>query len=209
MEANNINIEEFSEVLTDVRKAYRFTYIFQRRVMDLVEFIGKYYKFKYLGGYSHYSKTILKGKGKLRDSAWEFLPMYHFEFQFITPEIDNRQLIFSILCQCDTGFYDTGLSEKNKDSIDVFKSAEESETFLHLVFREINSDINHYKNYMYKTKSAKLIPNNSFQFNENELLIGQKFPLLNFFDENRTKLSLIEFDNHCSEYGIIFRSKIK
>lgn len=205
MESNKVETKEFNIILNDVRKAYRFIYVFQRRVMDLVKFIGNHYGFSYQGGYSNYSEPFKKGRGKLENSAWEFLPMYHIEFQFTTPHIGGRELVFSILLQCDTGFYDTELDESRKTNLELFKSPEESETFLHLVLREHGSNINDYKRNRLKSTSLELFPDETSNSNQKGILVGYKVLLSELINEKNTKELLKKFEDHCASNSIILR----
>jgi hypothetical protein len=74
---------DFENALIDVRKAYRLLYLYQRRVMDLVQFIGDSLTFRYAGGWSWFSDNTPKGgKGSLENWAWDWINMYFYEFNF-------------------------------------------------------------------------------------------------------------------------------
>ena len=79
----NLTKQELEKVFIDVRKAYRLLYHYQKRVLDLVKFIGDELDFKYHGGWVKFSEQCPRnGKGALTNSAWEWLPMYYYQFHY-------------------------------------------------------------------------------------------------------------------------------
>ena len=113
----NLKKEELKDILVDVRKSYRLLFKYQRRVLDLVKYIGNYYGFTYFGGYSWFSKlTPRKGKGYLENWSWDWLNMYLYDFHFQDKIRENEIIKFSILIQSDSGYYDSISEEKNEIS---------------------------------------------------------------------------------------------
>lgn len=199
MAADKIEKDEFGKMLIDVRRSYRFLYLFQQRILDLVKFIGNYYQFPYYGGWSHFSNTIRKGKGKLENWAWDWLPMYDYDFVFSTPiklkEEDSDTLIFSVLLQCDTGYFDLNKpSSEQRTQIQTFIPPAQSNTFLHIVLRENKRSIQDYKNTQVKSNSRE-----KFYDDSTGLIIGYKFPLVNFLDESSTRTQLKIFADYVAE----------
>lgn len=125
----NINPNDFSEILTDVRKAYRLLFLFQTRIQDLIQYIGTGYSFSFESGWSKFSQHPKKGKGvRLNQWAWDWLPYYLYEFYMGHRTINGIQAHFAIVLQSDTGFFD--LSNIDRLDIDAFQTVEASETRL-------------------------------------------------------------------------------
>lgn len=204
MESHKIEKEELKDMLVDVRKAYRFLYVFQERVLDLIKYIESYYGTSYIGGYVHYSDPLSHGKDKLDKSAWDFLPMYHFEYQFIVSDPNDNEFILSVLIQCDTGFYDTdNMLNGDKKELEKYKSPEESKSFIHLVLREeSDSDINDYKIKLGRVKSTSPYhyPNQNTPSYQG-IFVGYKCELFELLNESKTIEFLGEFDKLCEQNG--------
>lgn len=197
MAPDKIDEKRMRKMLIEVRRSYRFLYLFQQRILDLVKFIGLHYQFTYYGGWSHYSRTIRKGKGsKLENWAWDWLPMYDYDFVFSTTLKINKEdpetLIFSALLQCDSGYYDlNNPSQEQKNQIQAFNPPESSRTFLHLVLRENRRNIQDYKNTQVKSDSKI-----DFYDTKNQsagLIIGRKIPLEELINEEKTRTHLKVF----------------
>lgn len=124
-----MNSLDFEKALIDVRKAYRLLFLYQKRVMELVQFLGDSLSFSYGGGYSWFSEnTPRSGKGSLDNYPWDWLNMYYYEFNFTTKEVSGNKFKFSILLQSDTGYYDS--DSDNALDIKSFLPVEESQTRL-------------------------------------------------------------------------------
>lgn len=96
-----------SETLQEVRASYRLLYNFQKRVLDLVYYIGTKYGYTYLGGFPKYSNPAPKrGKGHLENWAWDWLNMYYYEFGFNRKKVNNKDLCFSVFLLADNGHYE-------------------------------------------------------------------------------------------------------
>ena len=52
-----MNKEEFKQTLVEVRRAYRLLYLYQRRTLDLIDFIGNEMSFTFNGGHSKFSNA--------------------------------------------------------------------------------------------------------------------------------------------------------
>ena len=75
--------QNIKDTLQEARKAYRFLYDYQKRILDLVSYIGGKYGFRYRGGYSKFSNSSPRdGKGNLGNWAWDWLNLYFYEFNF-------------------------------------------------------------------------------------------------------------------------------
>ena len=201
MASNKIDEKGMKNMLVEVRRSYRFLYLFQQRVLDLVKFIGLHYQFTYHGGWSHYSSTIRKGKGsKLENWAWDWLPMYHYDFVFSTKiklnEEDSETLVFSALLQCDSAYYDLNKpSQEQKKMIETFNPPESSKTFLHLILRENRRKVQDYKNTQVKSDSEE----DFYDHSEAGLIIGRKIPLEKLINEEKTRAHLSDFAKYIFE----------
>ena len=122
-----MNKNEFEETLIEVRRAYRLIYLYQRRVLDLVNFIGNNLSVTFHSGWSKFSDPIgVQTRVNLKRWSWDWLQLYFYEFHF--GEV-REGIKFSLLLQSDSGFFegDTG----NKLEISKFLNAEESRTRLY------------------------------------------------------------------------------
>lgn len=122
-----------AEIFTEVRKAYRILFDYQTRILDLMDFIEKSYAISFSGGFSQFSSTVPK-KGKLNLWAWDWLPMYYYEFFFEKKTVDGH-LRLSVFLLNDSGFYDAEMDEKAPDklNIDSYSKPESSSTKLILL----------------------------------------------------------------------------
>lgn len=130
--------EKQNEVFLEVRKAYRFLFEYQKRVLELADYIGNTLGFNYLGGYPKFSNvTPRNGYGTLNSWAWDWLNMYFYEFRFI-PHKDKKtqkdKVNFSVFILNDTGYYDVEKERRaDKTKTDTYKSVEDSASKLILV----------------------------------------------------------------------------
>jgi hypothetical protein len=189
---NALNKEELNDVFLDVRKSYRLLYLYQRRVMDLVAFIGRYYGFSYVQGWSEFSSAREPKKLKLDNWAWDMLGMYCFTFQFSTKDFgDYKDVELLVLLVSDTGFYD------NKDNvygdevhIEKFEDVNKSTTQLHLLLKTNNKDWKCYDSVINASS-----PNFEGKFDTDDFLIGKKYDLADFMNEASTLEQLKDFED--------------
>lgn len=193
--------EEFDEVLKDVRSSYRFLYQYQKRLMDLTTFIGNHWDFQFDTGESIFSgppktwKNIDPGK----HWAWDFLLLYNYNFVYSSKTLGEWERVrLMINTVSDTGFYDSQGQVKTR--IQDFASVEESKTQLHIILKTQGID---WRNYTDKQFTA-LSENDGFAQNENkdQLLIGKKYDLSRFIDEEKTLLVLKDFEDFCKLNGV-------
>lgn len=128
---------DIRQTLLEARKAYRFLYEYQKRILDLVNFIGDKFGFSYQGGYPKFSVVTPRyGKGDWTSWAWDWLNMYYYEFNFEgKEETNNNKIYFSIFVLNDTGFFKAKeKNEKNekadKEYTNTFEDVESSESKL-------------------------------------------------------------------------------
>jgi hypothetical protein len=120
-------MNEFDNLLENVRNSYRLLYSFNRRLLDLMKYIGKRFNIPYAGGWAKFSNPSPGyGKGNLDAKAWDWLNLYFYEFTFVKEEIK-----FSIIFQADTGRWD---SEVDNLEIEKFEKADKSKSKLIFIF---------------------------------------------------------------------------
>ncbi len=108
------------ELLIEVRKSYRLLYQYQKRILDLVDYIGKKYGLNYNGGYPKFSGvTPRNGSGNLNLWAWDWLNMYYYEFHFSHKKSGNDTLFFSVFLLNDNGFFKNNNEKKNKQNVNL------------------------------------------------------------------------------------------
>lgn len=124
-----ISKNDFRESLIDVRKAYRLLYEYQRRILDLMKYIGNYYDRELYAGFPIYSQiTPRKTSVRFEKWAWDWLNMYLYEFNFGLKD-DVR---FISVIESDSGYYDAGYPRDKRD-IKVYNSPELSTSRIYLI----------------------------------------------------------------------------
>lgn len=100
-------MEELRKALCDVRKAHRIIYAYQKRMMDIVRFIGKKLDFGCVEGYKHFSNGAPK-KIYSATWAWDYIYSYLYEYYLGAKDIPetNREYALSIFQYSDTGYFD-------------------------------------------------------------------------------------------------------
>lgn len=134
MQTNNID-----NITLEARKAYRFLFEYQSRILDLMKFIQSNYDLKYYGGLPMFSDAApQKGRGDLDNWSWDWLNMYYYQFSFFynNDKSEETGKFFSAFIINDTGYYESLFAGKITDTpqgrldINSFKAAEESQTRL-------------------------------------------------------------------------------
>lgn len=196
MENPRILTSEFEEVLKDVRSSYRLLYQYQKRVMDLVTFIGNYWGFQFDSGESIFSgppatwKRIDPG----RHWAWDFLLLYNYNFVFSAKTYGrwtNLRLMINITS--DTGYYDN--SNPTKTRVQDFAPVEDSRTQLHIILKTQGIAWNSYMDKQYTALSES---DSFFEITEEDkVILGKKYDLRRFLDEEKTMEVLKDFEDFC------------
>ena len=132
-------MQSIDEVTLNVRKAYRFLFQYQCRILDLMSFVSSSLGLVYQGGYPKFSNAAPNsGRGKLDHWAWDWLNMYFYEFHFcLDGEYLNDKCLadkvkFSAFIVNDTGYYDSVLveDEDKRLYVEKFETVEKSKTKL-------------------------------------------------------------------------------
>lgn len=196
MELNNLNTD-FDSVFLDVRRAYRLLYLYQRRVMDLMKFIGNHLGLRYAGGWCQYSGTTPRnGKGSLDNWAWDWLNMYQYEFNFAQKTIDGRAIRFSVFLISDTAFFDGDLEDECE--LKAYPPAEASDTrLLFLAGKDAwHGDFEDFWE-NYKKTATDYIRNN-----DNGMVVVRSLPLKQFVNGNLAEQALKSYTQLCTANGI-------
>lgn len=196
---------EIKKTLLEARKAYRFLYEYQRRILDLVDFISKKYDYTYQGGYSKFSNvTPRDGKGNLKSWAWDWLNMYYYEFHFNTRKVGNDEIHFSIFVLNDTGFFKA--KEKNektdKPYTYTFENVEFSESKLIFVVGKNQWIGKGFAKDDWGTSEFVLEETGIYQEDENQLMLFKSYSLEKFTDEESALRCIGDFQKYCSENKI-------
>lgn len=195
---------QLDSTLIDVRKAYRLLYLYQRRVMDLAHYIGSKLDFRHAENRSSYCFTQHPKIVKHHHWAWDLLPMYNMAFVFHSRRIEGfseeGKLFINIVS--DTGFYDSEVN--NKLEINQFCSPENAATELHLVLTLRDKIPDEYHSRFQKQGETTMILESASDSTTASgiWLVGKKFPLTDFLDEESTNQSLEKFIGLCQENGI-------
>lgn len=196
MELTPLNAD-FDAVFLDVRRAYRLLYLYQRRVMDLMKFIGGHLGLRYAGGWCHYSSTTPRnGKGSLDNWAWDWLNMYQYEFHFASRVIDAREIRFSVILVSDTAFFDAGLEDEC--DLKAYPPVEKAETRLVLL---AGKDAWHgeFEDFWenYKKTAADYV-----RTNEKGTVIARSVPLKQFVNGTLAEQTMISYTQFVAANGI-------
>ncbi len=185
---NNINNSNVEALLCDVRKAYRLLHIYQKRVLDLVNFISNYWGFKLNSGNPWFSNaSFQRSSVKLNQWPWDWLPMYCYNFYF------NREgdipLWLGIIIQSDTGYYDNMNVDINSPL--EFPSPKDSDTRIILLIND--------KPWLEREDGA--FSKNKIEY-EGDDCYGKAYPLSLFSNEKSAKEQMEDFVLYCSTKGI-------
>lgn len=196
MELNNQNTD-FDSVFLDVRRAYRLLYLYQRRVMDVMKFIGNQLSLRYAGGWCQYSgPTPRNGKGSLDNWAWDWLNMYLYEFNFASRLVDNKEIRFSVFLVSDTAVFDAGLDDEC--DLTAYPPAESADT--RLVFlagkNAWHGDFDDFWE-NYKKDAPDYV-----RVNTTGTIIVKSFPLKEFVNGHLAEQAITKFTELCNVNGI-------
>lgn len=127
---------EFEESLKDVRMAYRLLAVYQRRLLDTVDFIFNEFETTYGKWYGHFSDIARSGKSiDLKSWSWDWLPMYLCQFKSVEISIDQDNYYLQIIHMGDSGFFDLNNSTNaDKAHVEKFYDISISDTKLLFTF---------------------------------------------------------------------------
>lgn len=174
----------------EIRKAYRLLFDYQRRILNLIQFIGSTYNIPYKKGKPLFSS---RGTNRLDNWAWDWIYMYCYEFHFQRNEEDDT-LWFSVILKNDSGYFESNLEDSSIDRLDIekFKDVEKSSTDLIFMAGEPNWNFD-------ILKEATI---NESRYIEEQKVFYKKYALENFFTEENTLIQLKDFENNCLKHSI-------
>ncbi|MBI6117952.1 hypothetical protein [Salegentibacter maritimus] len=192
-----LNSAEFHDVLKDIRSSYRLLALYQRRVLDVVKYIGNQYNFNFTSGWSKFSNASLNGtRASIEKWSWDWLSMYLYEFNMGKREINGGTYFFRIIHQADTGFFDENeKTDISKLDISKFGNVEVASTRLFLVLTKDRDGWPFQKN---------LLDNNLSKNSEglicNENWMGVPYEMERFYNRSTTDKVLADFNQKVKLY---------
>jgi hypothetical protein len=196
----NTNPEELEAVFTDVRKAYRLLYHYQRRVMDTVRYISNLLSINLQSGHPIFS-DLTPGENKRPDLdrwAWDWLNMYFYEFYCTAKKIDTDTYQFAIQIQSDTGCYDTGANELDIENYSPAELAATRLIFIYSKNRWKGEQQEDHKRFTGFHSIPALSANQPSTFKEehdngDKFFVMMTMPLENLVDESSIKSEIDRF----------------
>lgn len=198
---DNLTPAEFERSLQDVRLAYRLLAVYQRRLLDTIDFIFKQFGTSEGKWYGHFSNPATNAKSlSLKSWSWDWLSMYFSQFKSLEQQIGADKYYLQIVHMADSGYFDVAKSSKiNKTDIDQFAPVSISESKLFFTFSKNTNEAP--LQFILKDKVNSL---------ENRVLIVEgdwaaiAYPLKDFFDKNTTIKVVSELKTEFSKaFGIV------
>jgi len=191
-----MNKNEFEKTLIEVRKSYRLIYLYQRRVLDLVNFIGSKLSLNFHSGWSKFSNPAgTNTRVKLNKWAWDWLMLYFYEFHF---GIVRKDIRFSIILQSDSGFFES--DSNNKLDVSKFLNTEESSTNLYFVVGDgiWGCPIENFLQEHFKSEETEFRK----EISDNKIWLAKSYDLTEFLDEKSTIRIINDFLKYTESNGV-------
>jgi hypothetical protein len=196
---DKLNTTEIKDALKDVRSAYRLLALYQRRLLDVVNYIATSYSVNFVSGWSKFSAPAAHGnRANIDCLSWDWLTLYLYEFNLGTIKFEGQEYHFKIVHQADTGFYDENQHAKiSKKNPDQFGYVNNSSTRLFFILSE-NED---------GYPVEKILHGNLAAEQKTKIVKGKwlavPFDFERFSNQQSTDIVLKEFNNICKEtYGL-------
>jgi len=121
-------------------------------------------------------------------------------------DANNVALELAIIIVSDTGLFDEypTTSSKNQSKINEFSPVEISRTQIHLILKKDGSAWHDYIEIMFKGDSEQEYIKKT---DISDLLIGKKYNLSDFMNEENTLMQLKNFEDFCIKNGITLHPK--
>lgn len=228
MEHKN-HLEDFERAMLNVRRAHRLIYDYQRRMLDLIEFIRLKLNFPPIysgvGGVKHFSDPLYRSSNKdyYRVSknhwAWDFLPSYEFEYYLGEQETKPRanassnseRYALSILQITDTGYFDSPTDSRLE--LSRFTTAQEAHSKLLFAFELKPKGKNWVWNICSLALDKKYCRGKHKRTHETtpdgNTLIFYSFEMSRFINEEDTMAALEEFAKYVEEHSGVKLSLIR
>jgi hypothetical protein len=192
-------MDEFENMILNVRNSFRLLYFFNRRILDLMKYIGIRLSIPFDGGYPMFSSpSPNNGTKKVFDRwAWDWLNMYFYGFHF-----KKKKYSLAIILQSDTGKWDA-----NVDELDVEKYEETSKSKTKLIFIFSNNNNDYWKivDEVYEKESLnKGNYKKTFEIplNKKNILYCMAFDISEFRNKEATDNSLNKFIEYLKKNNI-------
>lgn len=212
------DITTIENILSNVRKAHRLVFEYQKRMLDLMQLVRNQYDFKSLAGKKHFSKPLHNTEKFSKDNkdanidifekiwAWDFIYSYEMEYYFGEKTKNGLKCRLSVFQITDNGFFmrdgfekENGREDADKCITEKFWDADESSSYLIFVTEvskeNIGSskffpDVQKYIMELYGKDNDRLINNKEF---EGHTLVAKRYPISEFFDKNSSNKCLNEY----------------
>ena len=192
--------DELHDFLLDSRKSFRNLYLYIDRVKDIMRYINSILiDHKYTSGHTQFSNIAKDNfSAKLDNWAWDWIPMYLYEFHFGVGKESN--ISFSIFVVSDTGYYDQKDLDDKLD-IDNFKNVDESTSKVIFCIGKntwfTESDQNNIEK-LYIKDEDELNPTSN---TTDKFFYAKSYSLDTFLDAERINHNLEDFISRCTEKG--------
>ncbi|RYY41658.1 MAG: hypothetical protein EOO08_00575 [Chitinophagaceae bacterium] len=193
-----LSSEQFDATLVDVRKAYRLLYSYQRRVMDTIQLIGeKFDRYEPLG-FPLFSGMAPREGGKVNfDSwAWDWLPMYCYEFYFGKAVIGSDEYDFAISIYSDSGWEDN-LGEHDQTEVENFAVPEKSGSWIYMYVGR-----NMWKPKSFEDDWSSATSDEFQEQSETGKFISRRLPLSELMTEDAIVVAVDSFKAYCIRQGM-------
>lgn len=198
-----------TDILVEVRKAYRLLFDYQAKLLGLVKYIGGNFGYTYKGGLPKFSANQPRlGHGSLDNWAWDWLNLYFHEFYF-GDKIDaaGNKLTFSVFILADDGYFQT-LENNEADfkrlNVDKFEKVEFSKSKLILVVGHNCWTVNAFFCENNWCNKHFTLEEKGLHKDEAGKMFFKSYALENFFEEHDAKKQLEDFEKECNLLGIPF-----
>ncbi|WP_026837370.1 hypothetical protein [Gillisia sp. JM1] len=195
--------KDLEDRLIEVRKAYRLLYDYQRRMLDLMGFIGGSFNREYEGGYPKFSNpSPNNGRGKLEQWSWDWLNMYYYEFHFSKKKVKTNTQYFAVFLVTDTGYYEIKKEvDIAKTKISAFETPEKSKSRLIFVVGE-----NLWDPFGTNWSSPSFILGAEGRKGEvGNMMVYKGYALSKFGDQDSAIEQLRDFEEYCKKFNIDFK----
>lgn len=198
---DKITKDEFERSLQDVRLAYRLLAVYQRRLLDTVDFIFKQFGTSEGKWYGHFSQVASSGKRRSLDCwSWDWLPMYFSQFKSLEQKIGEDKYYLQIIHMADSGYFDVAKSTKiRRIDVDQFGPVVSSESKLFFTFSKNDNEAP--LHFILKDR-IDTMPLKELVVEGNWAAIA--YPLKEFFDKDSTLKVISELKSEFSKaFGIV------
>lgn len=188
---------ELEEVFVDVRKAYRLVYSYQRRVLDMIDFIRIVLEQKSPMGKNIFSTPVLDGKAvDLKRWAWDWLPLYCHEFKFEDKKVGEETYTFAIAVYADNGAEDRK-KDFDETEVEFFAPVENAQTQIYFYVGR-----NLFDTEAFGTVWGSASPDFYEEKTLNGHFLSHRFPLSQLRDEGSIIEKLKVFQSFCHSKGM-------